>query len=232
MMKKVLKYISNNWLGLIGTIFGIIGVTLSIYFYKLSVLERVPAMLVNPSRIHIISSERTMKVPIEIHSKSGKVIEDDISLIKIYLWNAGKLSIKKENILKNIQITIGEEKNEILDHQIINQTRDIIEGALFTDKNSPKNAINVSFNILEYNDGLTIQLIYIGKPDSIVKISGIFEGANGFLQEDELLNKQFWPEFMYTILSILIFGLFLILFAKIDKWIETNSLDSHVNFLT
>src|SRR5438132_3491285 len=108
-----------------GIVIGVIpGLALSLYIYVQTREARDPVFVVDPNRVEIISHERVANSPITVlHDKIP--IQGDVYAVRFFFWNAGKRSIRPENVLEPIQITLGDSGSQILDFRSVKASRPV-----------------------------------------------------------------------------------------------------------
>ncbi len=186
------NFFSNPIVGIFGSISSIIGVLLAIYFYTEA--KEVPKIVyyVNPVKAVIARAGQAQQL---ITTFNNKVVESDITIAQIALWNQGKRPVKTSNILK--PIVISTEKNSpILEATVRKTSRDIIKVNLGTE-DIDKGKVSISWNIFEQNDGCVIQLIYAGDHDVKLLMQGVIEGQ-AEIAKLEFYKKMKSPDEQYA----------------------------------
>jgi hypothetical protein len=159
-------------------------------------------------------------------SFDNKVVKSDITASQIAIWNQGRLSIRKANILKPVVI-YNENNIPILEATIRKTSREVVQPTLNTD-DLMSGKVTVSWNILEDNDGGIIQLIYADDPIHKLLIDGVVEGQNKIRQlqfsgkiksayEQYTSNKR---DKLYSVILLLVFSiswLFVLFYSKIKR---------------
>ena len=168
--------ISDRALAIAGVLIGVAGLLFGGYSYTQSIHERVPTFLVDPARAAIVSYDTNNISDLSVLYKGKTVNNSNVTAVRIYFWNSGKEPIQKKDILKNIFISLPAD-NQILDARILSESRDIAELKINPDENN-KNEFLVTFNILEKNDGGSIQIIYAGNSESPISFDGAIIGAS------------------------------------------------------
>ncbi len=166
------SYLKQNWFILLLTVgFGAWGVYASLLYHE----TRDPIFVVDPDRVEILSASRIANAPIKVLRRDNTPVKADIYAVRFYFWNAGKRSIRQENVLEPIRVTLDSE-SEILDFKALKVSRPITHARLVGTPPGPGlHPLVVIFGILERNDGLTGQIIYQGKRDAALTVSGIVE---------------------------------------------------------
>ncbi len=134
--KKV--WFKKNLLGIVGIIGTILFGILSVIFYSESIKNRELIFVYDIDKTILFNSKIISMAPIKLINKNdNKEISSDLIIVKFYMWNGGKESIKTENILKDVTINIDDNKSEILDFNLLSFTRDECNIQLIKkDKNS------------------------------------------------------------------------------------------------
>lgn len=154
---------------------GILGIILSAYFYYDSLRERAPTFIVDPIVSTIIDRELVKDNPLKILNSKGIEITQDVNVLTFYFFNQGNESIKSENILSDLRLSLPV-NCEILDYKILKVSRDVSNIKLLK-KDSAKNSISIQFKILEKSDGFTGQIIYVGAKENKLVLRGEIEGV-------------------------------------------------------
>lgn len=184
-----MQFIKNNWLSIVSLLIGLIGIYLGYYFYEESQSNREPSFLNSESAELFVSNDNigTKNFTI-ISNKTGKPIKDKIYTQELTFWNNGKLSIRRENILKPLTIKYPEHV-EILEANIIESSRNEITTPSITINNT-ENSISINFEILEQEDGVKIRTIYSGKSPENPKIDGAIESVKRISTNDDLQSNN------------------------------------------
>ncbi|MCW7467821.1 hypothetical protein [Leptospira levettii] len=216
MIKKFLKFSKSPILLYSSYLITLISFILAIYFYLETKKEREPFFISSNYNEPIlknykIDTEDDLDFKIILKTDRGKnQIKGNIYSSKIYFWNNGKESIKSENILQNL-IIYPEKKSKILSVRILKETRPEIT-KFSVDLNNEQNEINLSFNILEQNDGVTIQVIYNGDESEKLLLRGTIESV----KEIKISNKFSEPisislAVVYTTIGLILLGILLVI---------------------
>jgi hypothetical protein len=163
-----------NNLSLGSIIVGVIGILIGFFSYLHSIERREPIFKIDPSRIRILYSNNISRAAIKVFKIDGQEVRSDLSILKIYFWNKGKKSIRPEDVLSPLIISMPDSLTNILDARLVKLSRPIT-GVELNFSDSLKKSIEIKFNILEKNDGGIINLLYEGKYDSPLLVNGIIE---------------------------------------------------------
>lgn len=171
----------NPYFGWIGIFLGATGLLWSVIFYFWSIEESDLTYMINPIKTTIFTSEKMSSLKVYTQ---GKEIKKDITAIQISIWNQGKKSIKPADILKPIEI-YSEPPVEIIEALTRNISREVTHFQIETNAIS-QGVIKPKWNILEKNDGASIQLIFAGPSHTKFKLRGIIEGRKEITNSGEL----------------------------------------------
>jgi hypothetical protein len=181
-----------------------ISLSLAIYFHYQSVQERIPTYYVVSTRTRIVDTSTPAPPQLQILYK-GKNLNTDISAAIVYFWNDGKLPIKAEDVLEPLKIEL-DPSCAIIEARVVKVSRGVTKFAKGDISETAKNSLPLSFGILEHNDGAVLQIIYSGKPDAHVSISGVTVGAG---QPRETTIEQYRPkgrtpsgDFLFTMATV------------------------------
>ena len=168
-----LAELKRQWPGIV--VGAIPGLALSLYIYLQTREARDPVFVVDANGVEIISRERVANSPITV-LHDGVPIRGDVYAARFFFWNAGKRSIRPENVLEPIQITLGDSGSQILDFRSVKASRPVAHVQL-TRTRANAQTLLVTFSILERGDGLSGQIIYQGRQRVPLQVTGTIEGA-------------------------------------------------------
>jgi len=198
---------------------GIIAIIISIYFYRQSKKEREPTFFINPLKIELIDSDRLQGTPITVKTNENEIVNSDVYIIKFYFFNKGKHAIKKDDILSDIFISSQNRNIKIVESRILKTSRDICNINISPD--STQKGLFVSFDILEFNDGFSGQIIYEGDTSTDFYCEGIIEGVEQFYSVDTYLQRRkLIDNIIIGILAIFFIGYIIILVIIQRKYKE------------
>lgn len=158
----------------IGTVVGLIGILLSIYFYNLSKQERIPVFEVSKVPTLIADTGEVSESKIRVLDSDGKVIEGEVWSLEFIFYNVGDLPLKKSEVLQDLVIELTKMESRILDYRINSQSRaKIVNGEL----SLTESGIFLSYNILEKEDFIRGQVIFNGDRRTSLELGGTLEGV-------------------------------------------------------
>ncbi len=167
----VIRFFSKPAVGIIGSLASILGVLVAIYFYTEGHNFRELTYYVHPAKAIVARVGQTSRLSVKLNNNP---LNSDITAAQLAFWNAGELSIKSENVLKPLNISIGS-KTPIIDAIIRKKSRDVVDISL--DKSDfERGELRLTWNILEKNDGAIIQVIFVGNSDTPIIASATIEG--------------------------------------------------------
>ncbi len=142
-------FAKQPWVNAISFVVGIGGVGLSIYTYVEARETRELTFYVDPAKALIVKAGQSSKLAVTFDNQPVKT---DITVAQAFVWNAGKLPIKKSEVLKGFVITT-EGGAPILEATIRSSTRDVV-GATIDTTDLSTGRLGTNWNIMERDDGL------------------------------------------------------------------------------
>jgi hypothetical protein len=206
---------------------GVGSVAISFYLYHPGA-ERAPTFVVDPVRTKIIDSKLFPNSALKVTRADNVEVKGDVTSLMAYFWNDGKQSIKPGDVIgRPLTLTLEDSNAEILDYKILRVCRPKpVEVNVRPSDTNTKRELLLDFNILEENDGLSLQIIYVGNPASQLTISGVIEGARNIRSNDIVSGGQFWSELfrLLPIYFVIITGIGLIWFVqrRVALWRTSN----------
>lgn len=210
---KMRGWFSNPWVGLFGTIFSILGVTIAIYIYLSMKTERKLTYYIHPVKAIVLKSGKASCLRVLYDNRE---IKTDVTTTQVAIWNRGRKSIRTGDILSGVKI-LTEPRVPILEATIRKYSRSIIEFSL--DKSDfAEGEVPISWKILEQNDGVVIQLTYAGPPTVNIAVEGTLEGQSrifkvGFPGKIKSASEQFIEQKKENRRDVVIFFILFILFS-------------------
>jgi hypothetical protein len=167
------NWFGQPWVGVVGTICSAIGIVLSIWFYYAGHRARSLSIYVNPVRTTIVKSGRTSEL--RVFSKDQE-IKSDVSAVQLAIWNGGREPIKPEHVLSEIRIKT-QPAVPILEATLRNISRSVTKLGLDT-RDAANGSVTLNWRILEYMDGCSVQIVYLGGPEVQFTAAGTIEGQH------------------------------------------------------
>lgn len=149
----------------------VLGFLLAIYFYRVSVRERQLVYSIPPTRTVIADPARVSALRV---TYDGKPVRSRVSGLQVVIWNAGRESIRRTNVLESVRI-VTVPRTSILEARILRASRRLTNPRV-TIKEAPHGEITFDFDILEEADGAEIQLLYAGGGEVTAVVVGTIEG--------------------------------------------------------
>jgi len=148
----------NPRIGLLGTIASVIGIPLGVALFFLAQADRDIRYSVSASPTTIVKAGQSSDLRVLFKDKD---LNSDVSSIQVAIWNAGKESVKRDNILSKTMVLELEPPTSILEARIKRVTRNLVNFQVDSSANSP-GILKLSWDILEQGDGAVLELIYTG----------------------------------------------------------------------
>jgi hypothetical protein len=173
---KVGAILGSPWVRGVEALFTLVAIILAIYFGLSSRAERELVYAVNPVRTAVVTAGQATELAVLY--KGEPIGSKDVTAAQVAIWNAGKLSIRKDDILGDGKVVIFTDPPvPILEASIRQLSREVTEFALVTTPELlASGRVPVSWRILEKDDGASIQLIYVGTEEVKLQVQGTIEG--------------------------------------------------------
>lgn len=179
----------DRGLSILGLAAAIAGVVAAYYFYRVSVQERVPTFLIDPITATIIDSSGPNLSDLTVLFKGKPVGQRNVAAVRIYFWNAGRMPIRRADVLKPVQCVLRADA-EILEARVLKSSRDVTGFKIIPSANPTENRVTFDFDILEKDDGAAIQVIYAGPPRPGIHFEGVLVGVPGLFLESAKDPRQ------------------------------------------
>lgn len=153
------------------SIFTVIGLPLSIFFYRAAIQKPELAVYVSPVRAAVVNGSGLSKLKVFLGNRE---VPGDITAAQIAIWNQGSAGIRPGNVLKEVLLSTST-KSPILEASVRKTTRDVV-GLSLDQAHLDEGKVGIHWDILEKNDGGIIQLVYSGGPETQILASGVIEG--------------------------------------------------------
>ncbi len=219
MTSRFVEFFSRPWGAMLAFAVGIIGTGYGVVSYYESHAARQLICQIDPATTQIVRAGQASSLTV---SYNGQPIINDITAARVVLWNAGKLPIKKENVLKPVVLETAN-KVPILEATVRTVSRDVAGVSIDTSEIS-KGRLKVGWEILEQNDGLGLQFIYAGSLATKVSVEGVIEGQSDVLTG--AIASSYSPLRYWSIIAcytfLLICGLGMARFDKQDAEKDIN----------
>ncbi len=160
---------------LVGTLLGIAGIVMAIYFYFKS--RQFSRLALQTHEIAVIGG-RTSAFDDHLEIRFGGEIVDRVTMTRSVLWNAGNVTIEGNKIVSSdpLRFQVNSE-NKILKIDIILQTRSVND---INFKRVDQNILLVDFDFIDPKDGITVEITHSGTIGEI-KLLGTIRGIPNIL---------------------------------------------------
>lgn len=228
MIENAIQMLNQTWLGtVIGIIFGLTGLILACYFYRISHIGSRASYQIKSTKL-IAKDELLLPDQVQILFNNSEVVR----LTKNYIvfWNSGTNLLDGKNIHNEdpFRIEYGSEAT-ILSAKKITETNKLNKFEISIDESHP-NVAFLDYDYLDRNDGAVFEILHTDKAKS-PKVCGTIKGLTkrilnwGIIRDYERDNRQnSKKKSKYPILQRLLFGLFaaIILPFFIIFWLAMN----------
>jgi len=180
--KKVIAWLeripSNPWITIalliITVISVIVAIVVPIVIEKSSRAERQLVYSVNPVYTHIVTAGQASGI--EVLHNGISLGDVNVTAVQIAIWNTGRECIRPENILERI-VLYTNPSVPVLEASLRNQSRNVVGFVLSnSSEDLARGEVPISWRIFEQNDGVSIQLVYLGSEDIGISLKGVVEG--------------------------------------------------------
>jgi len=213
----------------------VLALAFAVYSHYSNTARRVPVFAVDPLVTTIFSPETTSKYGFTLQDSDGETIDEFVYSQTGYFWNDGELATKPEHILRPFILHLSE--GTIIDVRVTSASRNVVEPTLMLDDEGK--SAEIGFEILEGNDGFSVQVIYSGPRNALLSMEGVVEGAPTIRDRGYSVGGQILTYFATSILAIPLaigvgilgfrFILFPILDVLFDKFVKVLGVPSLEN---
>ena len=211
-LKKPINFISIS--------LAILSIIVSVFLYIASLKSMEPVYQVDEHAGKIFDSSLTSP-SIKVLDSEGKIINEDIYLSTVTIWNAGELPIEPKDVRKPFQIQLSNIK-AILDFSIIKEVDKEISRFSLNKLNS--NTIGISWQHLDPQQGIRVQIIYIGYREAVIDIKG-----KVITTDIKQINLTRPNPIIDSLVSIILFPLFCFSISFFFGYLDTNNSLSNKN---
>lgn len=196
--------VSDRRIAIAGLVLTTLGIPFSIYLFRKSILRPIPTFLIDPVRATIVDSSRVGLSDLSVLYKGKPVGFSGVTAIRVYVWNAGNQAIRSSDVLEPLQCVFPKGV-QILESRILKVTRPEITKVQAPTPERNVDRVIIGFNILEPDDGATIQITYAG-PDYIsITPRGVVIGAKSPVvrhgEPEDTMEFQIW---IFSLVAILL----------------------------
>lgn len=214
--------IFNYTVGIIGTILGIIGIVLAVK----SIKKKEPTYSIKS--VNVISDYATKFENLTVAYKDEKV--ENFTVSKILFFNRGRETITKEDVDTISPLKISSETCNILDASILQVNK--VSNNFKIDLDRENNHIFITFDYLDKNQGVVIQIVHNGLSSDDLLIEGDIKGVQKLVQSSpESLEKNTRWTSTDTKAFLLAIFFSIIWWLGLNYWSSLgNSDNSFINF--
>jgi hypothetical protein len=154
--------------GLAGTVTGIF---ISLLLFFLSQKERDIRYATSASPTTIVKNGQSSDLKVYFKDKE---LTSDVSSIQIAVWNMGRETVRRENMLSKTITLRFNPPTTILEARVKRVTRNLINFQIDR-SDSSSGILHCSWDVLEHGDGALLEVFYIGASGEILS-DGAIEG--------------------------------------------------------
>lgn len=197
-IRKIIDLMSIPWLG---TLIGIFGIFIAIFFYLRS--RKISRLAYQHDTTSIIgSADARFPNELEIYF-DGKAVPR-VTLERIVLWNAGNTTLRGSQIVKTdpLRFELRNSNASILKVNVLKHSREVNACSVTRRKDNQRIA-DINFDFLDPGDGIAIEIIHSGSSEDL-EIRGTLIGMPNGIKDYGKLNvkQQFVKKLPYPYIRI------------------------------
>ncbi|HIF9195512.1 TPA: hypothetical protein ACX6QU_000563 [Photobacterium damselae] len=208
MIQKIKSWLLNPFVNIS------LAVLIGFVFYQLSIQNIELSYSV--SKAEELFSHELNGEQIQIVDEKGKVVTDTVYLKRFVLWNSGDKYIENTDFFKANPLIISiRDESKLISYKIIRSSRESLDMSL-EKTHTGSVEVKLGDDALESGDGVVVSLLYTGKEEPEVTLTGRIRGISNdfnnvnwvYLNSANVFSKS---SALLFIVSILIGGAVLIL---------------------
>jgi hypothetical protein len=167
---------ANPWIILLGiflSLLGVIGLPLSVFLYFKSKRERLPRWSVRSNNIIKGHKDKYPAVSVRFQGFGDEI--SNLTVSKVILWNHGKETIRKADVIKPGITLRLKEGLTILDVSVV-QVR-TAENKFAVTRSQDRSSATIAFDYIDHGEGVMFQVFHTGTSDHDLTITGKVMGA-------------------------------------------------------
>jgi hypothetical protein len=123
-------------------------------------------------QVQIYDKTRADTVPLTVHDAKGNVINENIFVTTVTIWNSGNSEIKKEDLRRPFHLTVEGNTTQILDTGAIFFSKDNIDNFAVNPNNG-----EITWEHFDAGEGLKIRIMYTNPTMQNVNMDGYAVGT-------------------------------------------------------
>jgi hypothetical protein len=160
---------ANGWITLGAFAITLVGIPLAIFLHYRGKKDRLPRYAIRNNSIIVGHKEKYPAVQVHFQGYGEDNIPN-LSVSKVAFWNDGRGTIKKDNVTKSGVTLQMKEECVILDVLIIQSTNK--ENRFSITKSDHRKSATITFEYIDYCDGVVFQVFHTGTSDKDLSIVG------------------------------------------------------------
>ena len=193
-----MSFFNSGWFG---TLIGIVGILLSIYFYR---KDKIGARLDYQMAELIILDHNNLALGMSVNYFDKPITR--LVKTQIVIWNSGIKTIEGEKIVANDPLKLIFNSSEVLGCNVASTSREINKCAVYKEENK-KNSLIFNFDFLDPKDGAVIDILHTGE-EIFAKFTGNIKGMKNKIRNRGLSQFPITPKkakLVRFLISLLIF---------------------------
>ena len=156
---------------MVSTVASLVSIGLAVYFYYAGIRRRDLSYYFHPIRTKIatIGEDSRLRATYD-----GRELKGSLTAMQFAIWNAGDEPIRPDDVLDRVTVT-APPGVRVLDIKVRQEARRVV-GFRVDDTQKSEGVLDLSWKILERNDGAVVQVLFEGAPDAPFRIDGAIVG--------------------------------------------------------
>lgn len=187
------EILSQGW---IGTLVGIAGLVLAVFFYFHS--RRSGIVTVRSHEVSMLGTGAVFPEDVEVRYRGTPVAR--LTASTVWIWNAGKKTVRGSDVVALDPLSLSFD-GEILDCSIRRVTREAIRIAASASEEDGVGKVNWRFDFLDPGDGGILEVLHTGTTEA-PKCSGTIIGIPKGIRYRQLLGPDIRGERWFILLIV------------------------------
>ena len=199
------EFLSQGW---VGTIVGIVGITLAVFFYWRS--QIVGVITLQSHDVSMIGDSAVFTDGVEVRYRGTPVPR--ITSSTVWMWNAGRKTVEGSKIVTHDPLQLRFD-GEILNVRIRKVTRDVLRFTAHASEEASR-MVHWGFDFLDPGDGCVFEVFHTGSakvPECTGTIIGLPKGIQCQPRERSFASTSRWKKRTFLLLGLPASGGLLIL---------------------
>ncbi len=172
----MLSMTADRWIAVVSLAVTIAAVLFSIWAYKRGEKQRIPTVITSPQPEALVKPILSKLDGFDVSYRGERVGKEGITAFFIYFWNAGQLPVRHSDVLAPYGVRLPANAR-VLNLSVVKTTRAILGIDAQLQQSSEGDLIKMNFAVLEPGDGLKLQVVIDGPPETNLSFEGSCIGS-------------------------------------------------------